>query len=210
MEALALTPIPARVRRNMQPIDIARFILKKEGRFDSDGHLEVYTLPKGDGGGKFEIAGINDRYHPEEAAALRDLIRSEKFDEAELRAARYLVDYTGQVKTWHPDIRVRAFLRDCAFNRGKGGAAKMLQHSLRVAGSYKGILDGGVGTKTKRAAKKHEAEDLLPRLLLSRQWYERAVAKRSERSKFWPGLTNRWVDAYQFATGMGDPYEMFR
>ncbi len=36
-----------------------------EGRKDKQGNLAVYKLPSGDMGGNFEVAGINDRYHPE-------------------------------------------------------------------------------------------------------------------------------------------------
>ena len=43
----------------------ARRIVDYEARRDAEGHLKVYHLPSGDGGGEREVAGINDRYHPE-------------------------------------------------------------------------------------------------------------------------------------------------
>ena len=36
-----------------------------EARRDRRGNLSIYALPSGDLGGSYEIAGINDRYHPE-------------------------------------------------------------------------------------------------------------------------------------------------
>ena len=184
---------------------IAEFILRKEARFDQAGRLIVYPLPKGDGGGTFEVAGINDRYHPKMASKLAHYINSGRHETARKEAVDYLVDYTAKVAAWHADIRVEAFLRDCCFNRGAGGAAAILQHSLTVAKVYGGAQDRIVGPMTRAAAAELAAEDLLPRLLLSRQWYERYVAKRSEKSVFWSGLSNRWVDVFQFALGIGNP-----
>jgi hypothetical protein len=44
-----------------------------EGRKDKQGNLAVYKLPSGDMGGNFEVAGINDRYHPEAFKAISSL-----------------------------------------------------------------------------------------------------------------------------------------
>ena len=39
-------------------------IVRFEGRYRG-GDLQVYNLPKGDGCGSFEVAGINERYPSE-------------------------------------------------------------------------------------------------------------------------------------------------
>lgn len=187
--------------------EIGQFILNKEARRDSRGHLVVYHLPKGDGGGEFEVAGINDRYHETQAWTLRRLIEAGNFADAENEAREYLLQYTEVVVNWHPDMRVRAYLRDCAFNRGPGGAAVILQHALWTAGSYEMRIDGLVGPGTKAAARKHAAEDLVFRLTLSRQWYERYRAHRDETSQFWRGLVNRWVNVAQVCLSIGDGYD---
>jgi len=186
--------------------EIGEFIVKKEGRYDSQGRLQVYNLPSGDGGGSYEVAGINIKYHPKKARALKALIVKGEHDKAKQEAIDYIIDYTKRVAPWHPDIRVQCYLRDMAFNRGPTGCAKIFQHALKTARSYAGSIDGKVGDKTKAAAKKHKAEDLLLRLVLSRQWYEREVIGRSERSKFWAGLVNRWIDAVQTCLEVGDPH----
>lgn len=199
----------------MNERDVAEFILKKEGRFDAQGRLKVYRIPKGDGGGLpvpgyphgFEVAGINNRYHPEMANRLRMLVERGEDDTAKEEAIDYLLDYTERVSDWHPDGRVRAFLRDCAFNRGPAGAAWMLQRALKTAGTYKDRIDWRVGPRTKRASAEHSAEDLAVRLILARQRYEVVHAKREEGNKFWDGLNNRWVNAYQVAMGVGDPFD---
>ena len=197
-------------KKPMTARQVAEFILDKEGRFDGGGRLQVYRIPPGDGGGTFEVAGINDRYHPKMANELAALIRAGQHEAAKQEAITYLIRYTKTVASWHPDPRVTGYLRDVCFNRGAGGAAAIFQHSLRVAKTYAGKIDRQVGAATKAAASKHAAEDLILRLTLSRQWYERVHAKRSERSVFWGGLTNRWVDAAQLALGSGDAFKNLR
>jgi hypothetical protein len=46
-------------------INAAKTTVNWEGRRDKKGNLSVYALPAGDMGGDYEVAGINDRYHPE-------------------------------------------------------------------------------------------------------------------------------------------------
>jgi hypothetical protein len=69
-------------------------IVDFEARRDSQGRLKVYNLPPGDGGGRYEVAGINDRFHPTEATALRRLVEAGRYDDAEDYAQRYISSYT--------------------------------------------------------------------------------------------------------------------
>ena len=55
---------------------MAKSIIDFEARRDAKGRLQVYKLPAGDGGGTYEVAGINDRYHPVEAAHLAQLVKA--------------------------------------------------------------------------------------------------------------------------------------
>ena len=99
-----LAPVPnPEVRKK-----IADSILNFEARRDANGHLRVYNLPPSDGGGRYEVAGINERYDPEEAAKLRDLVNAGRFDEAERDAAEYIAQYTDIVSKW----------TTCPFDRG--------------------------------------------------------------------------------------------
>ncbi len=191
--AVAAPPTPtdaaayAELRKRM-----AESIVKFEGRRDAQGHLWVYILPAG-GGGRYEGAEINDRYHPREAAKLRELIDAGRFDEAEDYAAEVIAQYTDVVAKWTIVPAIEAYLRDCAFNRGPGGAAKVLQIALGVK------VDGGVGPETLgalRQAKKNPAK-LLAALRAAREQYELRVAGR--REKFWKGLVNRWDNSLDFA-----------
>lgn len=172
---------------------MGEFILNYEARRDSNGHLAIYQLPSGDGGGTYEVAGINDRYHPVQAAELRRMIVGREFEEADDYAANYLIEYTNGVKDWHPDAGVEFYLRDCAFNRGPRGAARIFQRALGVDD------DGEVGPLTREAAGRATVDQLLLLLRESREQYERDVANRDERSKFWKGLVNRWNKAFDQA-----------
>lgn len=199
------TPVPPQPAEPAPPPDdaarhaelrkkMAESIVKFEGRRDGQGHLRVYILPAGDGGGRYEVAGINDRYHPQEAAKLRQLIDAGHFDAAEDYAAEVIAEYTDVVAKWTTVPSIEAYLRDCAFNRGPGGAAKILQIALGVH------VDGGVGPETLGALRQAEKDPvkLLAALRVAREQYELRVAGR--REKFWKGLVNRWDGSLDFAS----------
>lgn len=60
--------------RSSAQIATGKFIVDCEARRDSKGRIQVYKLPAADGGGNIEVAGINDRYHPEQAQKMAGLI----------------------------------------------------------------------------------------------------------------------------------------
>jgi lysozyme family protein len=174
---------------------MGRMILSFEARRDKNGHLEVYKLPANDGGGTYEVAGINDRYHPEQASHLAALIRAGRFDEAEATAVEYMVKYTDVAAGWTTNAGVEFYLRDCVFNRGPGGAANILQIALGVG------ADGSIGTVTREALSKVAPAALLDQLRVAREHYEDQVAPG--RPNLRQGLINRWnkalVEAKKFA-----------
>lgn len=185
-----------RTPRPPYQLRIAQWIVNAEARRDAKGRVALYRLPKGDGGGTFEVAGINDRYHPRVAEHLRELIQLGKHEAAEAVAVEYIAGYTDAVSSWTHWTCVEAFLRDCAFNRGPGGAAKIYQLALNMAD-----IDGHVGPKTLATAAKQESKgDLLKALRAAREAYERRVAPPTgQRTKFWQGLINRWNASLAYA-----------
>jgi lysozyme family protein len=174
--------------------EVARFIMAREARYEN-GHIAVYKLPPGDGGGAFEVAGINDRYHPNEATKLAALIRDGQHAKAEARAVEYIAAYTDVAAGWTNVPALEAFLRDCVFNRGPGGAAKILQMALVVT------VDGVVGPVTRAHLSMMDTAELLLRMRATRERYERTVARRDESSPFWKGLVARWDAALRMAQG---------
>ena len=175
-------------------IDMAGFILDSEARRDKQGNLKVYSLPAADGGGSFEVAGINDRYHPEAAWKLKNLLQEGKYFEAEEYIKAYLLAYTDVVTNWTRNPAIEAFLRDTAFNRGPKGALRILQIALGVAD------DGKWGPITQAAMGKYTPSGLLDKLRKARETYELRIAPPvGARKQFWAGLQNRWDNALKFS-----------
>ena len=174
---------------------MAQAILNFEARRDAKGHLEVYMLLKGDGGGRYEVAGINERYNKETCDLLVAMLGQKRFAEAEALAVEFIAQETDRAASWTRVPAIESYLRDCVFNRGKGGGARILQRAIGVTD------DGAVGAVTLERMRGAEADplNLLLALRTAREQYERDVAKRSESSKFWKGLVNRWNGALDVA-----------
>ena len=143
-----------------------------EGRKDRQGNLMVYELPAGDMGGSFEVAGINNRYHPEAAETLRSMDPSLRRD----FAADYITRYTSPMTSKLPPV-YQPFFQDLAFNRGLGGATKFLQRALGVND------DGVIGPKTLAALEKADARDVMRQTSLEQLQYERRLAEQNPARK---------------------------
>jgi lysozyme family protein len=160
--------------------------VKLEGRFDHNGNLAIYKLPDGDGGGSYEIAGINDKYHPEEFKRISSLPAQERAKEA----ARYIKEYTSPLVSKLPQA-MQAFIQDLAFNRGMGGATKFIQKGLNSLG-VKVVIDGKIGPKTLEAIGRVHHRALLQAISNAQLDYEYELAyNNSSRKKFIAGLENR-------------------
>ena len=186
--------------RALYQIKIGQWIVNAEARRDKQKRLRVYLLPKGDGGGTYEVAGINDKYDGREAEHLKNLIELGQQKQAEAEAAEYILSNTDLVMSWTINQALECYLRDCMFNRGPGGAAKILQIALGHALPNIAV-DGHVGPKTLEAMGQiKSAADLLTWLRQAREIYERHIAPPvGDRAAFWKGLVNRWDDALVFA-----------
>ena len=114
-------------------LKIGQWIVNAEARRDSKGRIRVYPLPKGDGGGTYEVAGIDDRYDPQMAPHLRNLIELGQQAQAEIDAAEYILGNTDVVQSWSQVPAIEVYLRDCCFNRGPTGAAKIFQIALGLS-----------------------------------------------------------------------------
>lgn len=157
-----------------------------EARKDKQGNLAVYKLPTGDMGGNFEVAGINDRYHPEAFKAISSLPAQERAK----AAAEYIQGYTAPLVERLPQA-LQPFTQDLAFNRGLGGATKYIQQGLNALGQ-KVAVDGGIGPKTLAAINQVEPRALM-RAASDAQLQDeyRRAELDSNRKKFIPGLEAR-------------------
>lgn len=157
-----------------------------EARRDRRGNLSIYALPSGDLGGSYEIAGINDRYHPEAFKKISSLPPEQR----ERAAAEYIKEYTSPLVGQLPE-QIRPFAQDLAFNRGAGGATRYIQQGLNALGQSVAI-DGRLGPKTLAAINSVQPSALM-RAASDAQLqdeYRRAQAD-PRRKKFIGGLENR-------------------
>ncbi|NBW17070.1 MAG: hypothetical protein EBR82_54745 [Caulobacteraceae bacterium] len=166
--------------------DAAKKTVDWEGRRDKNGYLDVYQLPSGDMGGSYEIAGINNKYHPEAAKALKEMNPKDR-DEY---AAKYIMNYTSPVTSKLPE-EYGPFFQDLAFNRGLSGSVKLLQRAI-------GLNDDGViGQKTLDRLSQENPVDVMKRVSAEQLRYEkRLIENNPERGKFLPGLENRIKNRY--------------
>lgn len=179
-----------------QRSEISQWIVNAEARRDKQGRIKLYKLPPADGGGNFEYAGINDRYHPDVLRRIIPLINDGKHSLAEAIAVEHIASYTNIVTKWTKNVAIEAFLRDSAFNRGPKGALRILQLAVGVAD------DGKYGPLTKAAISEAEKNpaNLLKALIKAREKYERRVAPPvGARAKFWDGLVNRWDNVLKYS-----------
>ena len=157
-----------------------------EGRKDKQGNLAVYKLPSGDMGGNYEVAGINDRYHPEAFQAISSLPAQDRAK----AAAEYIQGYTAPLVERLPQT-LQPFTQDLAFNRGLGGATKYIQQGLNTLGQ-KVAVDGGLGPKTLAAINQVEPRALMRAASQAQLDDEYRMAERNPaRKKFIQGLESR-------------------
>lgn len=194
----ALMDIQTQVLKYGRERVMGNMLIGSEARRDRFGRLIVYTPPDGDGGGAFEVAGINAASHPEEARKLRDLIAAGRYDEAEREANRYIVRYTNPVASLVKASGlsradgVEYFLRDIYFNGGPGGFNKVLNRALDLP-------DHAARERQLESLKQYsgDARRLLDRLNRERQaWYEGIARNNPQKRQFLQGWRNRTAKTY--------------
>lgn len=183
---LQFVPDEAQQYSNNDLLNAAKTTVNWEGRRDKKGNLSVYALPSGDMGGDYEVAGINDRYHPEAFRRIAGLPAQDR----EEAAAQYISQYTAPLVSQLPQA-IQPFAQDLAFNRGLGGATKYLQEGLRTLGQNVAV-DGAMGPKTLNAINSVNPKELMMAASKAQLNDERARALADpRRKKFIAGLENR-------------------
>ena len=159
-----------------------------EARKDKDGNPIIYELPAGDMGGKYKVAGINDKYHPEAFKRISALPKEQR----KAAAAEYIQGYTAPLVSQLPQA-IQPFAQDMAFNRGLGGATKYFQQGLNQLGQ-KVDVDSGIGPKTLSAMGKVDPQMLMKAATKAQMDDEyRRAAANPDRVPLLPGMSNRTV-----------------
>jgi len=161
---------------------MAQWIVNQEARRDAQGRLKVYNLPANDGGGRFEVAGINERYDATKCLQLVAMLNAGQHAAAEREAAQYIASKTDAAANWTHLPAAELFLRDTIFNRGLGGAIKILQMALGV------VARSQIATAVLQA--EQNPRHFIQSLRAAREQYEWKVVGR--RANLVAGLINRW------------------
>lgn len=166
-----------------QADSFANPIFDLEARRDKDGNLTVYTPPKADGGGAYEVAGINAKYHPAKAARLKYLIESGNPEQAEKEAKQYYIHYTqpaGDTLTIQGvnSPAAELMLRDIYFNMGPGGMQRVL---------HRAFGNQPIATYLRT----HNEQDLLQRIYTARAGYYEAIIRSQPSKKY---FRNGWLN----------------
>ncbi len=183
-----------------------RLMIENEARRDENGNLTVYKLPAGDGGGTHEIAGINNKNHPQEFARLKGMIESGRHDEAEQEASRYMMAYTQPASDVLEKSGVQSrgldyFIRDMYLNGGESFPSRVIHRALGIADSKK--FTAGTAESISEFLKTHSEEELLGLLHQSRdELYKSIAANNPEKGKFLTGWLNRSRKSYRQAQDM--------
>jgi len=153
-----------------------------EARKDKQGNVQVYKLPAGDMGGNFEVAGINDKYHPDAFKRISSLPAQERAQ----AAAQYVKEYTSPFVSKLPQ-EVQPFAQDLAFNRGMGGATKYIQQGLNTLGKNVAV-DGGLGPKTLAAINQVDPKALMRAARKAKHKDEYRISQRNPAKKKFIGI----------------------
>jgi hypothetical protein len=172
-------PQPGSVTSRFQ---MAQWIVNQEARRDAQGRLKVYNLPANDGGGRFEVAGISERYDTGVCLKLVAMLNAGQYAAAEHEAALYIASQTDAAAKWTRLPAAELFLRDTIFNRGLGGAIKILQMALGV------VARSQIATAVLQA--EQNPRHFIQSLRAAREQYEWKVVGR--RANLVAGLINRW------------------
>lgn len=180
-------------------------IFDREARFDRQGRLRVYYLPKDDGGGSYEVAGINNKYHPEMASKLKSLIGMGLYDEARVEAEQYIMHYTQPAANLLSiggvsDSGIELFLRDVFMNGGPGGMKRVLNRTL-------GLPDNADDVQTSQKLRyymnQHTTRELLDALKQKRdEWYAGIANGNPQKRRFLTGWNNRSDIVYKQALNL--------
>lgn len=173
----------ASLTHTLQADSFSDSIFDLEARRDKNGNLTVYTPPKADGGGAYEVAGINAKYHPKKAARLKHLIESGNPEQAEKEAKQYYIHYTqpaGDTLTIQgvKSPAAELMLRDIYFNMGPGGMQRVL---------YRAFGNQPISTYLRT----HNEQDLLQRIYTARADYYEAIIRSNPSKKI---FRNGWLN----------------
>lgn len=181
--------------------DMAKKILNMEDyKITGPESLRVTRLPSGDGGGKWEIAGICDGIEPKEFNLIKSMLDRGDREAAWDECLRYVLANTEPLvaKGVAGCYAIEFMLRDMTFNMGVAGTTKVVQRMLGID------IDGKWGKNTQAewtdvilSREEMAVLDLLDRACRAR--YRSIVKANPVKEKFLTGWMNRCDARHAYA-----------
>ena len=181
--------------------DMAKKILNMEDyKITGPDSLRVTRLPSGDGGGKWEIAGICDGIEPKEFNLIKSMLDRGDREAAWDECLRYVLANTEPLvaKGVAGSYPIEFMLRDMTFNMGTAGTTKVVQRMLDVE------IDGKWGKATQAkwtnvllSRREMAVLDLLDWACRAR--YRSIVRANPVKEKFLTGWMNRCDARHAYA-----------
>lgn len=177
-------------------------IVSQEARRDDNGNLMVYNLPAEDGGGSYEVAGINEKHNPKMAAELANYVRTGNHKEAEKKTREYTEELTRRPAELMKEAGIKSapvetFLRDSFHNMGEGGMARVIQRATGSPAS--GKMDDATVKALGNLVKDNGNVGAISALNKARQEHYLAIVKsKPEKEIFKDG----WLDRSNRVAGL--------
>lgn len=164
--------------------------------YPPDKPVQISKLRAEDGGGRYEVLGINQKSHPEMFEDLAQMIKDGYADEyVRAAAAQYVEHYTRGVGMAFDAAGVdcygaEQYVRDMHFNGGAGGGNTILARAIGAEPT--GSSYGPLVQRLRAFVDKHGKETLMRRLHEARIDYYKSIARRNPSKRvFLKGWLNR-------------------
>lgn len=197
----AMNSMDMNIPRSKAP-SMMDIIVSQEARRDDNGNLMVYNLPAEDGGGSYEVAGINEKHNPKMAAELANYVRTGNHKEAEKKTREYTEELTRRPAELMKEAGIKSapvetFLRDSFHNMGEGGMARVIQRATGSPAS--GKMDDATVKALGNLVKDNGNVGAISALNKARQEHYLAIVKsKPEKEIFKDG----WLDRSNRVAGL--------
>lgn len=176
---------------NPSDFNMYKALMGNEARRDKSGRIAVYYPSQADGGGAYEVAGINQKYHPKMAAKLKAMVESGATnEEIEAEVMAYYKAYTQQgadlVSIATQSKGIELFVRDCTLNHGLEGTGRVIRRALGLG------KDDNITPAITDFITRYGEQRFLEALVQGRASYYAAIIQaKPEKQQFAKGWANR-------------------
>lgn len=181
------------IKTTVPPAETSMYdvIMQQEIRRDKSGRPAIYNLPQADGGGDYEIAGLNQKSNPKELAHLRAMIENgaptEKIEEYIRSVYKTKTQYGADMLTYRHSQGIELFMRDCAMNHSPQGVRTIVANAVGVRKDHPNLPQAIASF-----VHNHGEAALLQNLAIARaNYYSFLVTTKPDRKIFFQGWMNR-------------------